>query len=186
MAENAWSALHPVRAALCRAEGNWLWYNRTDPYTGAMAAESHLPSPYAGLPTTGASFIHPMYTQNPLVNDIALVKLEAPFSLSPYTQTVALPATPRQQGMVTISGSDIHLLLSVNCVATQCIRLAAVRVTEVRVRALGERLRCGLPKIATAGAQMSVRPPLQAVSGCGCQALRRTRPRSCSRSADQR
>jgi trypsin len=35
-----------------------------------------------------------MSTHNPLVNDIALVKLEAPFSLSPYTQTVALPATP--------------------------------------------------------------------------------------------
>ena len=87
---------------------------------------------------------------------------------------------------MTISGSDIHLHLSVNCVATQCIQLVAVRVREVRVRALGERLRCGLPKIATAGAQMSVRPPLQAVSGCGCEALRRTRPRSCSRSADQR
>jgi len=166
--------------------GTGFWYNRTDPYTGAMAAESYLPSPYACPANNRGVFIHPMYTQNPLVNDIALVKLEAPFSLSLYTQTVALPATPRQQGMVTISGSDIHLHLSINCVATQCIRLAAVRVREVRVRALGERLRCGLPKIATAGAQMSVRPPLQAVSGCGCQALRRTRPRSCSRSADQR
>ena len=92
MAENAWSALHPVRAALCRAEGNWLWYNRTDPYTGAMAAESYLPSPYACPANNRGVFIHPMYTQNPLVNDIALVKLEAPFSLSPYTQTVALPA----------------------------------------------------------------------------------------------
>lgn len=131
--------------------GTGFWYNRTDPYTGAMAAESYLPSPYACPANNRGVFIHPMYTQNPLVNDIALVKLEAPFSLSPYTQTVALPATPRQQGMVTISGSDIHLHLSVNCVATQCIRLVAVRVREVRVRALGERLRFGLPKIPTAG-----------------------------------
>ena len=58
-----------------------------------------------------------------------------------------------------------------------------VRVREVRVRVLGERLRFGLPKIPTAGGQMSVRPPLQAVSGCGCEALRRTRLRSCALAA---
>jgi hypothetical protein len=65
------------------------------------------------------------------------------------------------------------------------IELVTVRVREVRVRALGERLRFGLPKIPTAGGQMSVRPSLEAASGCGCEALRRTRLRSCSRCADQ-
>ena len=58
--------------------------------------------------------------------------------------------------------------------ATRIGQLVTVRVREVRVRALGERLRFGLPKIPMAGGQMSVRPPLEAVSGCGCEALRRT------------
>jgi hypothetical protein len=38
-------------------------------------------------------------------------------------------------------------------------QLVTVRVRGVRVRALGERLRFGLPKIPTAGGLMSVRPP---------------------------
>src|ERR1700742_1626840 len=45
-------------------------------------------------------------------------------------------------------------------------------------------VRFGLPKIPTAGGQLSVRP-LEAVSGCGIEALRRTRLRSFSRRADQ-
>jgi hypothetical protein len=70
-------------------------------------------------------------------------------------------------------------------VITQVTQLVTVRVREVRVCALGERLRFGLPKIQTVGGQMSVRPPLQAASDCGCEALRRTRLRSCFRCADQ-
>lgn len=72
---------------------------------------------------------------------------------------------------LTISGIDLKYV-----VAQYTSQLAGngARVREVRVRALGERLRFGLPKVPTAGGQMSVRPPLQAVSGCGCEAVRRT------------
>ena len=86
-----------------------LTYSRTDPYTGAVQTETLAPDPYAG-PYRDGVFIHPMYNKpSPNDNDIALIKLVQPgFRINSYLQTVGLPRSPRQQGVVGTLASYSH------------------------------------------------------------------------------
>jgi len=58
MAENAWSALHPVRAALCRAEGNWLLVQPDRPVHGRDGSRK-LPSFPIRLPCQQPGRLYP-------------------------------------------------------------------------------------------------------------------------------
>jgi hypothetical protein len=55
-------------------------------------------------------FIHPNYApSNDQANDIALVKVEKPFTINPYIQTVGLPFDFRHSGMTGTLASIDHL-----------------------------------------------------------------------------
>jgi Trypsin len=79
-------------------------YSRTDPYTGAVYTETRAPAD-----NIGGVFIHPMHNNpSPNDNDIALIKLKTPFMITPYIQTVGLPRSPRQAGVVGTVASVSH------------------------------------------------------------------------------
>jgi len=85
-----------------------LTYTRTDPYTGAVSTEIRTPAA-VGSRRDGV-FMHPNYTpSNDQANDIALIKLASPFTISPYIQTVGLPRISRNPGMVgTVASAVSH------------------------------------------------------------------------------
>jgi len=84
-------------------------YNRMDPYTGAVKTETRGPSQNVGPTNNRGVFIHPEFNKpSPVDNDIALIKLAQPFTISPYIQTVGLPRTPRSAGMVGTVASISH------------------------------------------------------------------------------
>lgn len=84
-------------------------YTRTDPYTGAVSTETRGPSQNVGPTNNRGVFIHPDFNKpTPVANDIALIKLASPFTISPYMQTVGLPRTPRSPGMVGTVASISH------------------------------------------------------------------------------
>ena len=84
-----------------------LMYTRTDPYTGAVSTETRAPAA-VGSRRDGV-FMHPNYTpSNDQANDIALIKLASPFTISPYLQTVGLPRISRNPGMVGTVASFSH------------------------------------------------------------------------------
>jgi hypothetical protein len=84
-----------------------LTYSRTDPYTGTVSTETRAPAP-VGSRRDGV-FIHPNYAPSPdQANDIALIKLEKPFTINPYIQTVGLPRDFRHSGMVATLASIDH------------------------------------------------------------------------------
>jgi hypothetical protein len=84
-----------------------LTYSRTDPYTGSVKTETRAPFPEQ-RPNPGV-YIHPNYAPNPdHANDIALIKLEKPFTINPYIQTVGLPRDFRHSGMVATLASIDH------------------------------------------------------------------------------
>jgi hypothetical protein len=99
-----------LTAAHCVTQGlgvNSVTYRRTDPYTGALQTETH-PLATEQRPNPGV-YIHPGY--NPRMdqaNDIALLKLQQPFWMSPYIQTVGVPRGPRQQGVVGAVANYSH------------------------------------------------------------------------------
>lgn len=83
-------------------------YTRTDSY-GRAYAESRKPDPNVGPATNRGAFKHPQYNpQNDHANDIALIKLEQPFSINFGLQMVGLPRTPRQAGTVGTVASIRH------------------------------------------------------------------------------
>jgi hypothetical protein len=80
-------------------------YTRTDPYTGKVETDSRVP---AGPGLSGV-FIDPKFNNpSPLDNDIALIKLAKPFTISPYLQTVGLPSSPRVVGVVGTVAAGSH------------------------------------------------------------------------------
>jgi hypothetical protein len=84
-----------------------LTYSRTDPYTGSVKTETRAPFPEQ-RPNPGV-YIHPNYAPSPdQANDIALIKLEKPFTINPYIQTVGLPRDFRHSGMVATLASIDH------------------------------------------------------------------------------
>jgi hypothetical protein len=86
-----------------------LTYSRTDPYTGAVEGDFRAPDPYVGPDNNRGVFIHPMHNNpSPNDNDIALIKLKTPFTITPYIQTVGLPRSPRQAGVVGTVASGSH------------------------------------------------------------------------------
>ena len=57
-------------------------------------------------------YIHPMFNQpSAQDNDIALIKLAEPFTISPYIQTVGLPSGPRVVGVVGTVASFNHIMM---------------------------------------------------------------------------
>ena len=85
-----------------------LTYIRMDPYTGSVQTETVGPYPEQ-RPNPGV-YIHPNYApSSDQANDIALIKLERPFAINPYIQTVGLPKDFRHAGIVGILSSIDHL-----------------------------------------------------------------------------
>jgi hypothetical protein len=84
-------------------------FSRTDPYTGAVQTETRGPSQNIGPSNNRGVFIHPDFNKpSPVDNDIALIKLASPFTITPYLQTVGLPRSPRTPGMVGTVASISH------------------------------------------------------------------------------
>ena len=84
-----------------------LTYSRTDPYTGSVQTETRGPMSES-RPNPGV-YIHPNYApSSDQANDIALIKLEKPFTINPYIQTVGLPRDFRHAGMPGTLASIDH------------------------------------------------------------------------------
>ncbi len=84
-------------------------YTRTDPFTGAVKTETRGPAQNVGPGDNRGVFIHPDFNKpSPVDNDIALVKLAQPFTISPYIQTIGLPRTPRTPGAIGTIASISH------------------------------------------------------------------------------
>lgn len=97
------TAAHCVRTS--GAPGNaTIIYNRTNPTNGATQTEKRT----AGS-GSGGVYIHPQY--DPVrdhVNDIALIKVGQPFTITPFLQTVGLPRDFRRQGIVGTLANFSH------------------------------------------------------------------------------
>jgi hypothetical protein len=95
-----------LTAAHCATPGlsdHRFYYTRTDPRSGMLYTESRLPSG----PGHTDVFLNPMYQPGSPDHDIALVKLESAFMITPYIQTVGLPTGPRSAGLVgTVASRD--------------------------------------------------------------------------------
>lgn len=97
------TAAHCVRTS--GAPGNaTITYVRTNPTNGATQTEKRT----AGS-GSGGVYIHPQY--DPVrdhVNDIALIKVGQPFTITPFLQTVGLPQDLRRQGVVGTLANFSH------------------------------------------------------------------------------
>lgn len=96
--------IHPrwvLTAGHCVA-GSWsqrITYHRTDQVSGRVYSGSRSVS-------QGSVYLHPNY-RGDTDTDIALIKLDAPFVIDPYIQTVAIPTTPRVDGTTgTLAGTS--------------------------------------------------------------------------------
>jgi hypothetical protein len=89
--------------------GSKLTYTRTDS-KGNVQTETRSPAPNAGSQRNPGVFIHPQYvsTDPNQANDIALIKLESPFSVNFTLQTVGLPRSPRVANMVGTVASYVR------------------------------------------------------------------------------
>jgi hypothetical protein len=89
--------------------GSSFTYTRTDSYGNAQT-ETRSPDPYAGSQTNPGVFVPAQYSSNDpnQAYDIALIKLAQPFSVNFVLQTVGLPRTPYQPGMVGTVASIRH------------------------------------------------------------------------------
>ncbi|HJT21149.1 MAG TPA: trypsin-like serine protease [Nitrospira sp.] len=89
--------------------GSSFTYTKVDSY-GNTQTETRMPDPHAGSQRNPGVFVHPNYSSSDpsQLNDIALVKLAQPFSVNFVLQTVGLPRSPRQPGMVGTVASIRH------------------------------------------------------------------------------
>ncbi|BCA53210.1 hypothetical protein W02_03500 [Nitrospira sp. KM1] len=82
-------------------------FSRVDPYSGSVHTQTRGPM-NESRPNPGV-YMHPNYAPSmDQANDIALIKLERPFDISPYIQTVGLPRDFRHAGMKAILASIDH------------------------------------------------------------------------------
>ncbi len=101
-----------LTAAHCVKPGiGWgqVGYSRTDLQTGTVRSDFRNGDRTAGQPGNPGVFMHPNY--NPArdqANDIALIKLVAPFAIDTVIQTVGLPMQPRSSGIVGSLASITH------------------------------------------------------------------------------
>lgn len=95
------TAAHCVSTAATRVS-----FSRTDPSTGTVYTGESVPA--GSGPLTGV-FIHPRFNvPSAQDNDVALIKLATPFTLSPYIQTVGLPSGFRHAGVLGTVASFSH------------------------------------------------------------------------------
>jgi len=97
-----------LTAAHCvQISGATITYSRTDPYTGQTQTETR----QAGS-GSGGIYAHEQYSSsNPdQLNDIALIRVTQPFTITPYLQTVGLPRDFRHSGMVGTAANFSHNL----------------------------------------------------------------------------
>ena len=99
-----------LTAAHCVPTNGWsrkVSFSRTDPYSGTAKNDSR-----PVTPGYGAVFINDKYVpgggfDNP-VNDIALIRLDSPFTIDPNIQTVAIPTTPAVVGTTGVIAGGSH------------------------------------------------------------------------------
>ena len=99
-----------LTAAHCVPLNGWshkVSYTRTDPYDGTPHTDHRMvTNSYSQV------FIHPGFVNGGgygyPVNDIALIRLDSPFTIDPYIQTVAIPKTPRVAGTTGAIASFSH------------------------------------------------------------------------------
>ena len=97
-----------LTAAHCvQISGAKVIYTRTDPYTGQSQSETRQTG--SG---SGGIYAHEQYSSSSSdqLNDIALIKLPQPFSITPYLQTVGLPRDSRHTGVVGTVANFSHNL----------------------------------------------------------------------------
>ena len=97
-----------LTAAHCvQISGATVTYTRTDPYTGQSQTETR----QAGS-GSGGIYAHEQYSSSSSdqLNDIALIRVTQPFSITPYLQTVGLPRDSRHQGVVGTVANFSHNL----------------------------------------------------------------------------
>jgi hypothetical protein len=88
--------IHPkwvLTAGHCVAtQASYVWLSRTDPYTGFVKELTR---------EVKRVHLHPNFNPSlPEDYDIALLELKEPFEINWYIQTVGLPSTPRQPGVM--------------------------------------------------------------------------------------
>jgi secreted trypsin-like serine protease len=84
-------------------------YTRTDPRTGTQSTETIAPDQNSGKASNPGVFINEGYDPDKdHVNDIALIKLAKPFAIQPMMQTVELPSSPPQAGVIGNLASYSH------------------------------------------------------------------------------
>ncbi len=97
-----------LTAAHCVPRNGWSYrvaFSRTDPASGQLHTATRTVG-YSGV------FIHPAYQlgggfDSPR-NDIALIRLDSPFTIDPYIQTVAIPTAPRVIGRIGTIAAASH------------------------------------------------------------------------------
>jgi len=97
-----------ITAAHCvRRSGATVSYQRTDPYTNRVTEERRNAASLSnGAP---AIYTHPDYSpDNGHLHDIALIRLDRPFSINPSIQTAALPFMSRTPGRIGELASFSH------------------------------------------------------------------------------
>jgi secreted trypsin-like serine protease len=83
--------------------GNSVVYTRTDPYTGQLFQETRLPA-------QDGVILHEGQNQPAGNDDVALIRLQQAFSVNKYIQTVGIPSSTAEAGLVGTVASFSHTM----------------------------------------------------------------------------